>query len=80
MEKKYIWPVIKYFIKKAIKAKEINADLQNILGNSAPSYSTVAKWTTKFKFGWESLNDDRCSGWLKSATTQKILQQGLLQR
>ena len=48
--------VINYFVKKCMKAKEIHADFQNTLGDSAPSYSTVAKWTSKFKFGWESLD------------------------
>jgi hypothetical protein len=48
--------MIKYFVKKGMKAKEIYADLQNTLGDSAPSYSTVAKWTSEFKFGQESLD------------------------
>ena len=58
MEKTEIRAVIKYFVNKGMKAKEIHADFKNILGNSAPSYSTVAKWTSKFKFGQESLDDD----------------------
>ena len=56
-----------------MKAKEIHADLQNTLGDSAPSYSTVAKWTSKFKFGRESLDDDLCSGRSKSATTPEFI-------
>ena len=43
------------------------------LGDSAPSYSTVAKWTSKFKFGRESLDDDLCSGRSKSATTPEFI-------
>ena len=54
--------MIKYFVKKGIKVKQRT-------GNSAPSYSTVAKWTIELKFGWESLDDDRRSGWPKTATT-----------
>ena len=55
MEKTEIWAVIKYFVKKGMKSKEIHADFQNTLGNSALSYSTIAKWTSEFKFGRESL-------------------------
>lgn len=43
--------VIKYLIKKrGMKAKEIHDDFQNTLEDFSPSYSTVAKWTNKFKF------------------------------
>ena len=51
MEKTEIRAVIEYFIKKGIKAKEFHADFQNTMGDSAPSYSTIAKWTSEFKFG-----------------------------
>ena len=39
-----------------MKAKKIHADFHNILGDSGLSYSTVAKWTSEFKFGWKSLD------------------------
>ena len=61
MKKTQIWVVIKDFIKKGLKAKEIHAKFQNTLGDSAPSYSTISKWTSEFKFGRESLEDDPCS-------------------
>ena len=51
-----------------MKAKEIHADFQNTLGGTAHSYSTVAKWTSEFKFGRKSLDDDLHTGWPKSAT------------
>ena len=51
MEKTEIRAVIKYFVKKGMKAKEIHADFQNTLRDFALSYSTVAKWTSKLKFG-----------------------------
>nr|XP_024214869.1 putative uncharacterized protein FLJ37770 [Halyomorpha halys] len=73
MEKTEIRSVIKYFVKKGMKAKEIHADFQNTLGDSAPSYSTVAKWTSEFKFGRESLYDDAPSGRPKSATTPEFI-------
>jgi len=56
MEKTEIWPVIKYFVKKGMKAKEIHDNFQNTLGDSAPSNLTVAKWTSEFKFGREGLD------------------------
>ena len=56
-----------------MKAKEICAILQNTLGDSALSYLTVPKWTSEFKFGWESLDDDLHSGRLKSATTSEFI-------
>ena len=52
----------KYFVKKGMKANEIHADFQNKLGDSVPSYSTIAKWTDKVKCSWESLEDDAHSG------------------
>nr|XP_014285279.1 putative uncharacterized protein FLJ37770 [Halyomorpha halys] len=56
-----------------MKAKEIHADFQNTLRDSAPSYSTVAKWTSEFKFGRESSGDDPRSGLSKSATTPEFI-------
>ena len=41
-----------------MKANEIHKDVQNSLGNSTPSYSTVAKWTNEFKRAMESFEDD----------------------
>ena len=55
-----------------MKGKEIHADFENILGDSAPSYSTVVKWTSEFKFARESLDDDPHNGRPKSATTPKF--------
>ena len=45
-----------YFVKKGMKAKEIHADFQKTSEDSTLSYSTVAKWTSEFKFGRESLD------------------------
>jgi len=73
MEKAEIRAVSKYFVKKDMKAREIHTDFQNTLEDSASSYSTVAKWTSEFKFGRESLDDDPCSGRPKSATTPEFI-------
>ena len=74
MEKTEIRAVIKYFVKKGMKAKEIHADFQNTLGDYAPSFSTVAKWTSEFKFGRESLDDDSRSGGQKVLRPQNVSQ------
>jgi hypothetical protein len=42
-------------------------------GFSASSYSTVAKWTSEFKFGRESLDYDLHSGRTKTATTSEFI-------
>lgn len=42
-------------------------------GDSAPSYSTVVKWTSEFKFGRQSLDDDPHSGRPKSATLPEFI-------
>lgn len=71
MEKTEIRAVIKYLVKKDKKANEIHADFQNTLGDSAPSYSTVDKWTNEFKFSRKSLDDMRI-GWQRCVTTPGI--------
>ena len=57
-----------------MKANEIHADFQNTLGDSAPSYSTVAKWTVEFKRGRESVDDDPRSGRPRCVTTPEIIE------
>ena len=59
MEKTEIRAVIKNFVKKDMKEKEIHANFQNTLVDSALSYSTIAKWTSMFIFGQESLDSNR---------------------
>ena len=73
MEKTEIQALIKYLVKNGMKAKDIHADFQNTPGDSAPSYLTVTKWTSKFKFGRESLDDDSCRGQPISASTPEFI-------
>ena len=50
---------------------EIHEDFMKSLGNESPSYSTVKKWTAKFKRGRESMEDDARSGRPEDATTDE---------
>lgn len=74
MEKIEIRAVIKYFVKKGLSATDIHADMKNTLGEAAPSFSTVAKWTSEFKRGRQSVEDDHRSGRPKTATTPQMIQ------
>ena len=47
--------------------------MKNTLGDSAPSLSTVKKWTAEFKRGRVSLEDDPRSGRPKTASTPEII-------
>ena len=64
--------MIKYFVKKDMKAKEIHADF---LRDSALSYSTVAKWASEFKFGRESLDVIRIVDGQKVLLSQNLSQE-----
>ena len=66
--------MIKYFVKKDMKAKGIHANFQNPLGDSALSYSTVVKWTSEFKSGWESLDVIRVVNGQKVLLPQNLSQ------
>ena len=68
-KKTKIHAVIKYFVKNGIESKFTLI----YTTHSAPSYSTVVKWTNEFICGWESLKDDTRSGWPKCVTTQEII-------
>ena len=66
--------MIKYFVKKGLKAKEIHANFQNTLVDSALSYSTIAKWTSMFIFGQESLDVIRVVDGQKVLLSQNLPQ------
>ena len=62
LEKFEIRAVIKYLCMKGMPPKEIHEAFMKNLGRESPSYSTVKKWTTKFKMGRESVKADGQSG------------------
>ena len=43
--------MINFLVIKGLPPTEIFNELKNVLGDSAPSYTTVKKWTFKFKRG-----------------------------
>ncbi|XP_023224988.1 putative uncharacterized protein FLJ37770, partial [Centruroides sculpturatus] len=63
--------VIKYLTKKGLTPSHIKADMDEVLGESAPSYTTVKKWTALFKSGRESVKHDPRSGRPSTAVTEE---------
>lgn len=62
MEKNEIRAVIKYLCLKKMSTKDIHSDLMETLGDSAPPYSTVARWAKEFKLGRTSTEDEHREG------------------
>lgn len=62
MENSEVRAVIKYLKMKKMTPTEIHTDLQNTLGESAPSYSAVKKWCREFGCGRASCEDGARSG------------------
>nr|XP_032516743.1 uncharacterized protein LOC116769685 [Danaus plexippus plexippus] len=62
MEKNEIRAVIKYLCLKKMSTKDIHSDLEETLGESAPPYSTVARWAKEFKLGRTSTEDEHREG------------------
>lgn len=53
---------IEYFYLKGLMPQEIVTDMKEILGQSAPAYSTITKWHAKFKRGILSSEDSHHCG------------------
>ena len=49
--------IIKFLTKEDANPKEIHRPMSDVNGDSSPKYSTVAKWSAKFKNGRDSLDD-----------------------
>ena len=65
--------VIKFLTKERANAKEIHLRMANVYGDSSLQYSTVAKWSSKFKLGRSSLEDDPRSGGLADVIKQEMI-------
>lgn len=71
MEKHEVRCVIKYLCLKKMSTKEIHTDLVETLGDSAPPYSTVARWCKEFKLGRTSTEDEHREGRPTSSLTEE---------
>ena len=58
-----------YLHKKGLNASEIHVDLEETLGKESPSYSTVAKWSQRFRLGFSAVEDDKRTGRPLTVTT-----------
>lgn len=63
--------VIKFLTKQGKSQKIIHEEMVAVYGGSAPSLSTVQKWSSEFKRGRESIEDDPRSGGPISAATEE---------
>ena len=65
--------VIKFLTLEGNNCKTIHQRLSNVYGESAPGYSTIARWASDFKRGRESLDDEHRSGRpVEAATPENI--------
>ena len=65
--------IIKFLCKEGRAAKEIHDRLRAVYGDSAPSYSTVTRWSNEFQCGRESLEDDLRSGRPSDAVNPSVI-------
>lgn len=65
--------VIKYLVKKGKGSTDIYKELVEVYKDTAPSFTTVKKWTALFKRGRESLEDDPREG----APTTSVLDENV---
>ncbi|CAF1509024.1 unnamed protein product [Adineta ricciae] len=66
--------VIKFFIRKGLNATEISEELEDVYGDSAPSYRTVAKWVGEFKDPERGFEDAPRSGRPLTTTTDENIE------
>jgi histone-lysine N-methyltransferase SETMAR len=67
--------VTKFFVKEGLTPNEIHSKFIKVYGDSSPSFSTIMKWSTEFKRGRTSLEDDPREGRPKSTTPPEITEQ-----
>lgn len=65
--------VMKFLTLEKISPKEIFDRMAVVYQDSAPSYSTVKEWTSRFKCGQDTLDDDPRQSRPKTATDDKMV-------
>ena len=73
MEKNEKRAVIKYLLMKGLSAQQIHLDMKEVLGDDAPSQATVYRWTTSFKCGRQSTEDEHHSGRPSDTCTEETI-------
>lgn len=63
--------VIKFLTKQGKTQKVIHEEMMAVYQDSAPSLSTIQKWSSEFKWGRESIEDDPRAGGPVSAATEE---------
>ena len=63
---------IRYLYLKGKTGKEINGEIANVYGSSAPSYAQFKFWVGEFKYGRTSLEDEARSGHPLGATNEEM--------
>jgi len=61
MEKNEKRALIKYLLMKGLLAQQIHLDMKEVLADDAPSQATVYRWTSSFKSGRQSTEDEHRS-------------------
>lgn len=75
MDKNAIRGAIQYLFFKKLNTTEILADMQQTLGDNAPSKATICRWVARFKRGDLSIEDDERPGPSKTVTTPETVDQ-----
>ena len=67
--------MIKFLTKKldGYKRQKIHQHIADVFGDSSLKYSTVAKWSSEFKRGRDSLEDDPRPGRPVDAISQEMI-------
>lgn len=73
MEKNDFRPVIKHFFLKGFRPKQIKEELDQVHGESAPSFATIYNWVNEFKRGRLSTKDEHRQGRPVEATTSEMI-------
>ena len=73
MDKQEYRAVIKFLQKKGLNAREIFKELHGVYGELSPSERTVERWSTAFRQGQDSLEDDPRCGASSTSVNEDIV-------